>query len=453
MTDFHLAVHQNEFLPRGSTDVHAVITVNSAITTGAITNGALTGTAEPPAGVPSSTVAGPAKSKVVIVMGDVSGSMQEPIDPNDKKSTVKLHAAIDALIAAVAQIEDGTEFAVIAGRDFAEMVYPSGRSLAVADADTRREASVAISQLQATGGTAISTWLNMARRIFETRPNSINLGILITDGRNESEKASVFEKEIERCIGVFECDCRGIGVNWNVAELRKVASALLGDVDMIRESALMQEDFKGLISTAMAKQVSDVRLHIWTPKSSKLLFLKQVAPAIEDITDRGTSVSELIRSFPTATWGIEERDYHICVQVNPGEIGDEMLAARVSLTVEGTTVSQGLVRAVWTEDVGLSTRIVPEVAHYTGQVKLAAAIQEGLAARADGDTHTATVKLGEAVKLATESGNSQTVKLLEKVVDVENPMTGTVRLKAAALKGDEMELDTRSTKTVRVKKG
>jgi hypothetical protein len=438
MTDFNLAVHQNEFLPRGSVEVHAVVTVNSATTSGL---------AAAPIS-PAST-----SGKVVIVMGDVSGSMQEPIDPNDSRSAVKLHSAISALIAAVNQIEDGTEFAVIGGTDTAAMVFPSGRALAVADPSTRRAAGLAISELRAEGGTAISTWLHMARQIFETRPNAIRLGILITDGRNESEKASVFEAEIKRCVGVFECDCRGIGVNWNVAELRKVASALLGDVGMIRESNAMQDDFKGLITSAMGKQIADVRLQVWTPKSSEVVFLKQVAPTIEDLTARKTEVSERICSYPTGTWGLEERDYHICVRVTPGEVGDEMLAARVSLAIAGTTVSQGLVRAVWTDDVGLSTRIVPEVAHYTGQVKLAAAIQEGLAARADGDTHTATVKLGEAVKLATESGNSQTVKLLEKVVDVQDPKTGTVRLKASANKGDEMELDTRSTKTVRVKKG
>ena len=38
--------------------------------------------------------------------------------------------------------------------------------------------------------------------------------------------------------------------------------------------------------------------------------------------------------YPTATWGHESRDYHLCINVKPGEVGDEMLAGRVSL-VEG----------------------------------------------------------------------------------------------------------------------
>ena len=143
----------------------------------------------------------------------------------------------------------------------------------------------------------------------------------------------------------------------------------------------------------------------------------------------------------------------MCVDVLPAAVGDELLAARISLMVGDDAVSQGLVRAVWTDDEALSTRINPQVAHYTGQAELAQAIQEGLQARKDGDIDTATVKLGRAVQLATQSGNEGTVKLLRKVVEVEDADTGTVRVRREVDALDEMELDTRSTRTVRVQKG
>ncbi len=54
--------------------------------------------------------------------------------------------------------------------------------------------------------------------------------------------------------------------------------------------------------------------------------------------------------------------------------------------------------------------------------------------------------------LAHQSGNEDTAHLLAKVVDVIDPATGTVRLKAKVADADEMALDTRSTKTVRAKK-
>src|SRR2546429_4321876 len=100
----------------------------------------------------------------------------------------------------------------------------------------------------------------------------------------------------------------------------------------------------------------------------------------------------------------------------------------------------------------LSTRMSRHVAHYTGQAELAQAIQDGLEARKAGDEDTAALRLGRAVVLAHESGNEDTANLLAKVVDVIDPATGTVRLKAKVADADEMALDTRSTKTVRVKK-
>ena len=152
----------------------------------------------------------------------------------------------------------------------------------------------------------------------------------------------------------------------------------------------------------------------------------------------------------------ESRDYHVGVEVNPAGVGAEMLAARISLVTGSPSgaevLAQGLVRAIWTDDEALSTKINPRVAHYTGQAELAAAIQEGLEARKQGDEETATAKLGRAVALAHRSGNEDTAKLLAKVVDVVDVESGTVRLKKKVEDADEMALDTRSTKTVRVKK-
>ena len=127
-----------------------------------------------------------------------------------------------------------------------------------------------------------------------------------------------------------------------------------------------------------------------------------------------------------------------------------MLAARVSVVDGDEVLGQCLVRAVWTDDAALSTRINRQVAHYTGQAELAEVIQEGLEARKAGDDRTATLKLGRAAQLAAASGNKATSELLATVVDIEDAATGTVRLRKKIDAADEMALDTRSTKTVRV---
>ena len=124
----------------------------------------------------------------------------------------------------------------------------------------------------------------------------------------------------------------------------------------------------------------------------------------------------------------------------------------MQLALGDEVVAQGLVKALWSDDDALTARINPEVAHYTGQTELAEAIQEGLAAKAAGDDATATAKLGRAVQLAAETGNDEATARLRKVVDIEEPGTGTVRLKRGVDKLDEMALDTASTKTTRVRK-
>jgi hypothetical protein len=201
--------------------------------------------------------------------------------------------------------------------------------------------------------------------------------------------------------------------------------------------------------------MADVSLRLWTPEGARVRFLKQASPGLLDLTGRRVETAPRTGEYPTGAWaGAESRDYHLCVVVKPGKVRERMLASRVSLVgPSGEVLGQGRVMAVWTDDTALSTRINSEVAHYTGQAELAEAIQDGLEARKAGDVGRATVKLGRAVRLAHESGNTDTAKLLAKVVDVEDPKTGTVKLRAGVADADEMTLDTRSTVTKRVGKG
>jgi len=202
---------------------------------------------------------------------------------------------------------------------------------------------------------------------------------------------------------------------------------------------------------AMGRGVADAKLRVWAPQGSELLFVRQVAPTIEELSDRATQVSELVREYPTGSWGDESRDYHVAVKVAPKPLGAEQLVARVQLVVDGAVVGQGLVKATWSDDTTLTTRINPAVAHYTGQAELASAIQEGLAAKADGDDVTATLKLGRAAQLAAETGNEEATDKLKRVVEITDADTGTVKLKREVSKLDEMALDTSSTKTTRVR--
>ncbi|MEU8349894.1 VWA domain-containing protein [Streptomyces sp. NPDC048845] len=443
---FAVEVHQNEFLPAGGREVNAIVTVTA-------TGGGTTGRLRLPPGAadPAHTwtrESGP--DAAVVLMVDCSGSMDYP--------PAKMRNARDATAAAISSLRDGVAFAVVAGTHRAREVYPGGGRLAVADPDSRGEALHSLRGLTAGGGTAIGTWLRLADRLLAGADVSIRHGILLTDGRNEHESPEDLRAALDACAGRFTCDARGVGTDWEVKEVTAVASALLGSADIVADPAGLTEDFRRMMENAMGKEVADVALRLWTPVGTEIGFVKQVAPSVETLTGRRTPAGPRAGDYPTGSWGDESRDYHVCVKVPAADVGQEMLAARVSLVLPrpdgGTpeTLAQGLVRAVWTDDTAASTSINAQVAHYTGQAELARVIQQGLDARKAGDLDGATARLGRAVQLADASGNDETAKLLAKVVDVVDAAAGTVRLKAKVAEADEMTLETRSTKTVRVKK-
>jgi hypothetical protein len=48
--------------------------------------------------------------------------------------------------------------------------------------------------------------------------------ILLTDGKNEHNTPEQLAEALSACEGRFTCDCRGVGTNWVVNELRTIAS-------------------------------------------------------------------------------------------------------------------------------------------------------------------------------------------------------------------------------------
>jgi hypothetical protein len=413
-------VYQNPYLPRGATEVHAVVEVVAHGT------GAPHGDGGPDA--------------VEIILLDCSGSMGQPWR--------KLRAARTATATAIDALRDGVWFAVVRGSHVAERVYPTHTGLVRASEHTRRAARDALRGLWPEGGTAMGRWLTCARELFATRPGAIAHAILLTDGNNESETDTDLAAALDECAGVFQCDCRGVGTEWDVDELRSISSRLMGTVDIVANPEDLAGDFQTMTETAMAKGVGHASLRVWTPQGSTLRFVKQVVPEVRDLTDGRTDLDACTHDYPTGAWGDESRQFHVCVQVPARRVGEEMLAARVSLTIDDRVLSSAQIKACWTDDEQESTRIDQRVGHAVAQVELANAVQLGLAARARGDDSGAVEGLGRAVALATESGNDDTLQLLERVVEIDDATAGTVRLHDHVDRADEIALDTRSTRTV-----
>jgi len=412
---FQIEVNQNPFLAAGTTHMEAVLTVAASLDMKSAGEG------------------------VFGLVLDVSGSMEGRI----------LDQAKHAAKRAVALLAPETHFFVVAFSSRAVVSYP----LSQASTHDKEAACRAIDRLSAEGGTCMSDGLAKARDEARKFPGARAHVVFLTDGKNNGEDAASLHAELARCEGVFQADCRGVGTDWEPAQLREIAERLLGTAQIIPDASGLEEDFKESMERGLGRAVSNVRVRLALPKSGKVkaLFLKQMTPAILDLTARAVPVEPQTLDFPTGAWAPgESRDFHVGLEVATGALGDEMMLARPSVVFGSPDqLARGKpILASWTgASDERSALLNSHVAHYTGQVKLATDIQQGLAARAKGDFEKATVFLGRALAAARESGNAQAAKKLEEIVSVESD--GTIRIKPNVAKAKVMDLDLGSIVTTR----
>ena len=422
--NFKLEAFQNPYLSAGANRVDAILTV--------------TGDGD---GASQSTQT----ASVVGFILDTSGSMQGE----------RIESVIHATRQAIQLLSEQTWFFIVGFADNAGLIF----GLAQATSANKMMADAQVKRISAGGTTRMSAGLAVARQQFMQAPNAIHYVLFLTDGKNNDNDEDTLEATLAQCEGVFQCDCRGVGTDWQVKQLQRISGRLLGTAQLIAAPSGLAADFSAAIQGATSRAVNNVRLRLWTPKSAHIVSVKQMSPDIVMLTDRKIPVDAQTQDYPTGAWAPESRDYYVAIEMQtPGDVGDEMLACRPSLVYEAGGQLQEVkapnarALASWTDDEGLSARINPQVAHYTGQAELAQAIQEGLEARAQGDSETATRMLGRAAKLAQASNNEETTTRLKKVVDIVDAEHGTVRLKSKVEKADEMDLDLGSTRTARARR-
>jgi hypothetical protein len=412
-------VHQNLYLAAGSSDVQALITIDATVV-------------EEP--VPAVR---PKAAEVIIL--DESASMGSP--------QLKIRCALDAAAAAIDELRDGVLFAVVAGSHEARMVFPRSPGMVSADERTRQHAKAALASVEPAGGTAIGSWLELARSLLEAHPDAIRHAILLTDGRDEHESADDLAVAVAGCAGLFTCDCRGIGDDWSAPELRRVSRGLLGSLDKIAEPTAMAADFADMMAASMRKEVAEVGLAVWTPVGASVTLVKQAAPDPVDLTDRRLpGPSEQVGTYPTGSWGTEQRDFHLAVQVPAGAVSSERLACRVQLVrllpdgsqqpLEQTFVRtrpggdreshpQALVSAIWSDDPRRNVGPHPRVLLSHDQQAVEEAVDVALAAFESGNHPRAEDWLDAAHAIAQRAGMQA---LMARIDEMRDPVTGTYHI-------------------------
>jgi von Willebrand factor type A domain/von Willebrand factor type A C-terminal domain len=416
---FGLEVSQNRYLSMSDTAVDAILTVTAG----------------------DGVAGGPAVAAEAILL-DCSGSMAAP--------PTKIAAARRAACAAVEALRDGTLFAIVQGTDHAEMCYPTTARMAVADATTKAEAKRQINRLAASGGTRMGTWLTLARELLAAHPSAIRHAVLLTDGQNMHETPEELDRVLAACDGHFFCDARGIGEDWDPRELHRIVTVLRGAADSVRADADLVGDFRALAQAAMAKVVPDARIRVTARRGTHVRQLKQVFPRELDFTGNPVRQPERenVWEFSTGSWAANEsRDYQLSLGVERGERdpeGENLQVAMIELVARSAGADDTTERCAppapvlvhWTADVALSSRFDPKVAHYSGQAELHQAALAGFDAYDTGRLADAEREWGKAVRLATESGNTELLARLQRLIDVVDPARGRVRIKPGLSRSD-----------------
>jgi Mg-chelatase subunit ChlD len=415
---FALQLSQNKYLAPSDERMDAVLTVRvgDAGTTAA-------------AGLPRTAE---------LLLVDCSSSMDWP--------PTKIEAARHACRVAVDSLRDGVLFGVVECTAHAELVYPATPELAVAGDRTRHEARAAVSGLIAGGGTAMSQWLDLARELFARNPAAIRHAVLLTDGKNESDRMGALDAALDRCRGEFACDARGIGDDWEPRDLQRIASALRGSADAVLEDAELAGDFRRLVEQAMGRTVPDLRLRLTAMPYTRLRFVKQVFPTEVDLTAQCRADGRVLE-LPTGAWGDEQREYHLCLDVDAAELTrheDRLLGTVALLEGADTVVSDRLpVVGYLTDDLALSSVPDENVARITGQAELGRAVRAGWDAFEREDRAEAAREWGVAYRLATDLGNAEILKRLTRLIDVRED--GAVAIKDGVRPRDGFSLVLGST--------
>ncbi|MGR8010013.1 vWA domain-containing protein [Streptomyces hypolithicus] len=411
------------FVERGAetgTRMCAVVTVT--VTTGA--------------GGPAS--AGSANAEILLL--DCSASMGYPRE--------KLWAAQEAATEAVRALPDGTYFAIVAGRHTAELVYPegpagSGRDLARADATTRKEAEDAVARLAPSGGTAIGSWLALARELFAGRPGgTVRHALLLSDGRNEHERREELAAELGRCSGLFTCDARGIGEDWDPDELQLIADRLDGKADAVRDLDALPGEFRTVTAESAARSLTGLRLRLTHRPGSAPLTVQQVHPTRRDLLPGRVVAGERCLEFRTPPWGAETREYLVCVaasRTGQEPVDRALWLADLKVVREPQPGKDGVAAPLlpparpllvhWTRHHDLYSTYDPKVAHYAHHDALVRGLEEGRAAQRAGDVPRARAAWGEAVRRAHAMGNEAMLQRLGDVVLIIDAARGEVKIR------------------------
>ena len=209
-----------------------------------------------------------------------------------------------------------------------------------------------------------------------------------------------------------------------------------------------------MIRTSMGRGVADARLRVWAPQGSEVLFVRQVAPAVEDLTAARRAGRPAGPRVPDRRVGRREP------RLPRGRARAAGAARQRAARRAGRGGGQRRGRGQGAGEGDVERRRQPDDPHRPGGRPLhrpgaswPTRSRRGWPPRPPATIARRPCCSARRPRSPTRAATRDTTRLLAKVVDVVDAEAGTVRLKSNVDKADEMALDTRSTKTTRIRDG
>lgn len=365
----------------------------------------------------------------------------------------KIAEAKRAACAAVDALPDGAYLGVIAANHQCTVVFPTGGGLARVDTAARHEAKERIRGLTPLGGTRIGRWLRQAADLFAALDAGIVRHVaLYTDGRNEHEEPEELERALGACADRFGCDVRGLGADWDYAELLRIAEALHGEAVAVIEVKDLAEDFARLMGKVRRLIAPRVYLGLHLNERFQVGFVRQARPVEADLTEQARGDG---RDFevPLGSWAAESRQYRLSLSFVPEslKVGEEVRAARVNMLVEtpdGSREPRSGTVAVRARRLATSDIPGPAPAPLTAEEQghdLGMAMRACARAFLDRQFDAADRELREAIGLARALGAAERLRLLESITVVD--ADGRVRINRETARGLIQYLGVESSRT------
>jgi von Willebrand factor type A domain len=388
--------------------------------------------------------------------GNVPGAQGAEILIMDRSlsmaSRAKLGEAKRAICAAIDTLRDGSYLGIIAGNHEAETVHPARGGLARVDTGTKEAAKRQVENTRPGGGTAIGRWLTLAGELFEAAPaGTVRHAVLYTDGKNEHETSEQLGAALASCADRFVCDARGLGDDWNYAELLRITEALHGTAEAVINIPDLTADFARLMAQAQRLAVPRVYLSLRLNDRFRVEFVRQTNPVESDLTNLQQDHGREIH-VPLGAWAAGTRQYHLSLRFEHDTlaVGEDLRAARVELRAE---TPDGAREPCAAAAVVVRRHATPDFkpGKPDDLTRVENARELGMAMRActdaweNGDTAAADRELRLALERARQLGDDRRLRLLETVAAAGHD--GLARLRPGVTRAEMQKIGLDSTKT------